>query len=96
MFTKVISWAKANVLIAAAIVAGVVIILMPSLFRSRPSRRRRNVLRIVNRPVRRRNTIRVRGAARRAYNKNGKQKKPWQIKGSEAARRHMRKIRQMR
>lgn len=87
-FTKILNWIKANLLIALGLLAVVVILFMPKLFKA-PRRRRRRTL---PRSVGTRRTSRP----RKQYTKGGKAKKPWQIKGSEAARRHMRKIRAQR
>jgi len=38
----------------------------------------------------------TRRATKRVYTKGGKAKKPWQVKGSLAAKRHMAQIRKMR
>ena len=97
IFDKALTWIKANVLIALAILAAVVMVFFPKLLFGSPRRRitRRPAVRRITR--RRRALPRSVGTRRRvARNKNGTAKKPWQIKGSEAARRHMRKIRNMR
>lgn len=100
---KTIAWIKGNVIIS--IIIGIVVFFMFSgtkaknLFKKKPRRRRRTYSRPV--ATRRRRTmprsVGTRSRSKRVvHNKNGTAKKPWQIKGSEAARRHMRKIRSMR
>jgi hypothetical protein len=93
--TKAWNWIKANYLIAGGILIVVIFLFfrrsVMRLFRGRTVRRRRN--RTLPRSVgtrRRKNKAPVKRSA------NGKVKKPWQVKGSEAARRHMAKIRRMR
>lgn len=83
------AWIMANKLIAVIVGLVVVIFLLrKKLFRRRVNRRRSSIYN----PVHTRRT-----RTRRTINKPGtKVKKPWQIKGSEAARRHMAKIRRMR
>lgn len=58
--------------------------------------RDRRKLRKSGRPGRRRRALPLSVGLRKHYTKSGKTKKPWQVKGSEAARRHMRRIRAMR
>lgn len=103
IFDKALAWVKANIMIAAGIALVLIILLFGKplkrlvaptrrIRRRRPAvttRRRRSLPRSVG-------MRKASRPARRQYNKNGKAKKPWQIKGSEAARRHMRRIRQMR
>lgn len=68
----------------------------------KPQRRRRRTPRYVSvlqasrrRSASRRSAPRIR-RAKRVYRKGGKAKKPWQVKGSLAARRHMARLRKMR
>lgn len=89
-FDKLMEWVKANPLIAAGVGLAVAFFLLPKLFKRSVRRRRRRIPRSVGIRRRRRTSV------RRRYSKTGKALKPWQIKGSEAARRHMRKIRAMR
>lgn len=95
LFNKIFGWVKANIMLSIVALLAVVLLFFPRLFRkvfSAPRRRRRYNTRSgkpLPRSVGRRRI-------KRAYNKNGKQKKPWQIKGSEAARRHMARLRRMR
>jgi hypothetical protein len=97
-FNKILTWVKANLLLAIGILFAVILLFFPKVLkgltgkrriRHRPgyytSRARRRLPRSVG-------TRRI----RKQYTKGGKAKKPWQIKGSEAARRHMRRIRSMR
>ena len=88
--TKIFDWIKSNMLLALGILAAVVILFFPKIFRTSRRRRRRN--RTLPRSV----GMYKRRRTRKAYTKGGKAKKAWQIKGSEAARRHMAKIRRMR
>lgn len=94
---KVTGWIKSNPLVAAGAGLGL-ILLLPKLLKGTRSRRRRRV-RVSYSPVRRRRTLRRAAAPvrrRRSYTKGGKAKKPWQIKGSPAARRYMARLRRMR
>jgi hypothetical protein len=100
--TSIWLWIKANILLSAGILIVVVILFFPKvlsgLFRTRRRiRHRQPVMRVVHH---RRNRTLPRSVGmykvRKQYNKSGTAKKPWQIKGSEAARRHMAKIRRMR
>lgn len=94
---NLILWIKSNWLMSLVIFVVAVLILFPKvigrLFRKKPVRHRKSYYRNRTLPrsvgIRRRNKLAV-------YGKNGKVKKPWQVKGSEAARRHMAKIRRMR
>jgi len=95
------NWIKANILISVVILIAVVLVFFPKMLKGlfgAPRLRRRRVA--ASRPaIRRRRTLPRSVGMRKskpAYHKSGKVKKPWQIKGSEAARRHMRKIRSMR
>jgi hypothetical protein len=85
-FQSVINWIKANMLLAIGIGVGVLLFLFrKKIFHTRRLVHHRRLPRSVG--TRRR---------RKVYTKGGKAKKPWQIKGSEAARRHMAHIRRMR
>ena len=103
IINKIIAWVKANLWLSLGILGAVVLFLFPKVFKfpfSRNIRRRRN--RIVNRSVTRRRRRRVIPRSvgirrkRKSYTTGGKRKKPWQIKGSLAARRHMAQIRRMK
>jgi len=98
LFDKIFAWIKANLLLSIGILVAVVVLFFPKLLKGLTGRRR-----VRHRPgyytarsgrtlPRSVGTHRV----RKQYTKGGRAKKPWQIKGSEAARRHMAKIRRMR
>ncbi len=93
-FDDILTWIKSNWIIAAGAGLLAVIMFFPRVLRkllgTNTRRRRRTLPRSVG--TRRRKTRRT----RKQYTKGGKAKKPWQIKGSEAARRHMAKLRRMR
>lgn len=107
---KIIAWIKGNLLLAVGIALGAVILFFPKLLKSlfsSPRRRRRgprkyyvkrrrvSMRKYYNAP-RRRLPRSVSTSKKRLYSKGGKKKKPWQIKGSIAARRHMAQLRRMR
>jgi len=83
-----IEWLKNNKMIAI-IGAAVIVFLVfgKKLFRAAP-RRRRHVS--ASKPYVRRRTV------KRSYTAGGKAKKPWQVKGSLAAKRHMALLRRKR
>jgi hypothetical protein len=90
MIEKIKTWIEGNKTLAMVIGAGVALLVLPKLMRTT---RRRRVRRQYS-PVR---IVKVKNRPRRkVYTKGGKAKKPWQIKGSIAARRHMAKIRRMK
>lgn len=109
---KTFAYIKANLLISIAIGLVVVFLLFGRqvkrlLFGTRRVRHRRPYMAAVSRRsarARRRRTLprsvgmlpRTRRTNKAAYNKNGSRKKPWQIAGSPAARRHMAEIRKRR
>ena len=86
---KAVTWVKTNPLIAGAGALALTLLFFPRILRT-PTRRKRRYYK--SSPVRRRRTTGV----RRSYTKGGKTKKPWQIKGSPAAKRYMARIRRMR
>lgn len=88
--TTATDWLKNNKLVAG-ILAGLVVLLIfgKKLFKAAPRRRRRHYAAA---PVHRRRHLSVRSTRRRTKGA----KKPWQVKGSEAARRHMARLRRMR
>ena len=97
------NWIKANVLISVLILLAVVVVFFPKLLSGlfgSPRRRRRSLPRSVGIRRRRRSLPRSVGIRRRnrpaIRGKNGRVKKPWQIKGSKAARIRMAKIRRLR
>lgn len=87
--TAVINWLKENKLIAAGLGIAAVLVLMKK-FGRKSYRRRRRLPRSVNYPVRRK---RPGSTARR---RSAGAKKPWQIKGSQAAKRRMALLRRKR
>lgn len=100
--TKIWIWIKTNIFLSIGILLAVIIIFFPKLLKGLIGTRRSvHHRRVASLPYRRRTrrplprSVGVR-KARKQYTKGGKLKKPWQIAGSEAARRHMRKIRAMR
>lgn len=92
MIEKITEWVKGNKVIA--ITAGALLALFAVQKFTSPARRRRR--RTAAAAPRRRRTAAPRKRAKRVYNKGGKAKKPWQVKGSLAARRHMARLRKMR
>lgn len=83
-----IDWIKNNKTIA--IIGGLAIFFLlfgKKLFAATVRRRHRTVSRPAY--VRRK-------TAKRSYTSGGKAKKPWQVKGSDAARRHMARLRRMK
>lgn len=102
---KITAWIKANLLIAIIIAVGIITVFFGRqvkkiVFGTRRVKHRRRVAAVAS-ARRRRSLPRSVGLHKRnkpavAYNKDGTKKKPWQIKGSEAARRHMAKIRRLR
>ena len=101
-FDKAMTWVKANWMIALGILFAVIILFFPKLLKGLTGTTRRRRRRIVSIPTLRRRSLprsvglTRRGIPRKQYTKGGKAKKPWQIKGSLAARRHMAQIRRMR
>jgi len=100
---NLIAWIKANIWLAIGILAVVTFVLFPRQLKKMlgltPHRvKHRKTTTTVTR--RRRSLPRSVGMRKRnkptQYNKSGKAKKPWQIKGSLAAKRHMAQIRRMR
>jgi hypothetical protein len=98
-FTKVITWIKANLFLSIGILLAVILLFFPHLLRKITGPRRvhhRRVYRPVTHARRHRTLGPVHHRTRRQYTRGGRAKKPWQIKGSRAARLHMAKIRRMR
>jgi len=85
---KVLNYFKTNPLLAVGAVLAAVLLFFPKLLKFGSRTRRRRSYRPVT-PYRRK-------TVRRSYTRGGKQKKPWQIKGSLAAKRHMAQIRKRR
>lgn len=100
---KILEWVKGNKVLAIS--AGALLALFAVMKMTKPARRRR---RTVTTGARRRSVSpgarrylrkaagRPRTKSKRVYTKGGKAKKPWQVKGSIAARRHMARLRKMR
>lgn len=83
---QVTQWIKDNKLMAGVGAAVVLLLLFGNKLFKVARRRRRRITRTLPRSVgRRRRTKPAAGS-----------KKPWQVKGSEAARRHMARLRRMR
>ena len=97
-FDKTILWVKSNWMIAAGILLVLIFLLFPKMFRGLLGTKRR----IKHRPgyyiTRRTRPRTMRRSLPRSVglNRNGSRKKAWQIKGSQAARRHMAQIRRLR
>jgi len=99
-FDTVIAWIKGNLWLSIGILAVILFVLFPrqikKMFVSSP--RRKRVVHQVKTSSRRRipRSVGLRKVNKPSYNKNGTKKKPWQIKGSPAARRRMAQIRRKR
>jgi hypothetical protein len=105
ILNKAIAWIKANFLLAIAIGIAIIIVFFPKLLRHIIGSKRRIHHRTVRslpvrRNIRHRRNVRyaITGSYRRRPSRRRMKgaKKPWQIKGSRAARLHMAKIRRMR
>lgn len=98
-FDKIVEWVKGHLLIAIGIAAAAVFLFFPKLLKLGSTRRRRRRIsyRVPSRrrSYSRRSPLRV-ASRRRSYSRGGVKKKPWQIKGSLAARRRMALIRRKR
>ena len=99
-FNTIWLWVKGNMIISIVILFAIVIIFFPKLLSGLTGKKR-----IHHRPsyyakIRTRSgrslPRSVGTRKRKQYTKAGTAKKPWQIKGSMAAKRHMAKIRKMR
>jgi len=96
-FDSIMTWIKSNVLLSVGILAAALLLFFPKLLRTpRRRRTRRPTIITRRRRTRRSYSTPVRRRAKRVYNRGGAKKKPWQIKGSLAARRHMAQIRKRR
>jgi hypothetical protein len=97
-FTKIIEWLKANKWLAIGAGALVIFLFFPKLLKfGSVRRRRRDVTTRVSSYRRKKNrTIPRSVGIKKQYSANGKVKKPWQIKGSLAAKRHMAQIRKLK
>lgn len=88
MIEKLKIWFGANKVLALSLAALVALFAIKKFIKpNRRRTRRRTVTRGARRYLKR---------TRRQYTKGGKAKKPWQIKGSLAAKRHMARLRKMR
>lgn len=97
IFDRIIAYMRAKPLMAAGIGIIGLLLLFPKLLKGTKRRRRRTSRRPVT--VRRRRRLAApvaRRRTKRTYAKGGTRKKPWQIKGSLAAKRYMAKIRRKR
>ena len=101
-FTDIFNWIKTHILVTVLIVLVAVVVLFPKLVRGLfGTTRRKRYVRHGSTTLHGRRVRYVRSSRRapRSLPRSvglHKTKKPWQIKGSEAARRHMAKIRRMR
>lgn len=98
-FEKIKAWVMGNPYLAAGAALLGILLFFPKLLRLGTTRRRRRRPVTYRRPVTRRRRMAAPVARRRTkrnYAKGGARKKPWQIKGSLAARRYMAKIRRKR
>lgn len=100
---KLTDWLKANPLIAGGVILGAILLFFPKILKgifggSTRVRHRRRIATRRSNPVHRRNVRRaITGSSRpRIRRRNKGAKKPWQVKGSLAAKRHMALIRKRR
>ena len=84
--TKIMTWIGNNMVLAMVLGAVVALFVLKKVMKRTPRRRRR-----YSAPVKR-----YTRRTRRRYNKSVPGKKPWQIKGSLAAKRRMAQIRRKR
>jgi len=91
---KIIEWVKGNKILAIS--AGALLALFAVQKMVKPARRKRRTVSAGARRYLRKTAGRPRTKTKRVYTKGGKAKKPWQVKGSVAARRHMARLRKMR
>jgi hypothetical protein len=105
-FNQIWAWIKANILLSIGIGIAVILVFFPKMLRGLTGSRRRVHHRIGTRRVSARTFYRRPRRAlprsvsmyrtRRTTRRTKGPKKPWQIKGSKAARLHMARIRRMR
>jgi len=95
-FDKVLAWIKNNVWLSVGILAAALLLFFPKLLRQTRRRTRRRVAPITRRRTRRRSYTTPVKRAKRNYSRGTAKKKPWQIKGSLAAKRRMAQIRKRR
>lgn len=98
---NILAWLKQNILLTIGIVFVLLLILFPKVLKKlfgSPHRVKHRRPVAVSYHRRRRSLPRSVGMhkTQSQYNKSGTRKKPWQIKGSPAARRHMAQIRSRR
>jgi len=99
---NILAWLKQNILLTIGILFVLLLVFFPRVLKklfggTRRVKHRRPVA--VSYRRKRRSLPRSVGmhkASPSTYNKNGTRKKPWQVKGSPAARRHMAQIRARR
>ena len=96
IFNKVLAWVKSNMWLSIGIGLVAIILFFPRLLRMGTTRRRRRVVHHVATRIRRRIYKAPVKRTKRNYAKGGTRKKPWQIKGSLAAKRYMAAIRRKR
>lgn len=91
MIEKIKTWFAVNKTLGIALAGLVGLFLLKKMMK--PARRRRRARKpaTVSRGAKR-----YLRKTRRTYTKGGKAKKPWQIKGSLAAKRHMARLRKMK
>lgn len=95
MIEKLKEWAGQNKAVALAIAAIAGLFILKKMAKKPRRRRRARPVRYVRGTSRNRVGRKV-ASVKRVYTKGGKAKKPWQIKGSLAAKRHMAKLRRMK
>jgi len=100
MLTNIFTWIKGNILITVLILVAGIFIFKPTLLRgltgsARRRTHRRNVRRAITGTIRRRRTTSATRSRSRSTSRR-RNKKPWQVKGSLAARRRMAQIRRRR
>lgn len=95
MIEKIKTWIAGNKILAIAAGAIVALLVVRKMI-ARPVRRKRRTVSAGARKFLRRSAGRPKTKVKRVYTKGGKAKKPWQVKGSLAARRHMARLRKMR
>ena len=105
--TKIFTWIKANWIIVIGLLIGLILILFPKLLKfggrphadrwySKASREKRKANKALTKSGKRLPRSVGKSKTPPVYNKDGSRKKPWQIAGSPAARRHMAEIRARR
>lgn len=95
-FDKIMVWVKSNMWLSIGIGLVAIILFFPKLLKFGATRRHRRTYTPVTTRIRRRTYKAPVKRTKRSYAKGGAKKKPWQIKGSLAARRYMAAIRRKR